>query len=145
MAPAYLQAVSHDDHTGVSQGTEQLLRGPLLLLSVVLLLCLRPEQTWVMECMDCPSSPIGSRAQGKEDVGGVGVLSVLPWARPTLRVSFLETLVVGEVHSLSDPLHSLYSACRRENMVLGVSGYSWGCQDRDSRKQGSQNDQKMRQ
>lgn len=64
----------------------------------------------------------------------------LPWARPTLRVSFLETLVVGEVHSLSDPLQSLYSAYKRENMVLGVSGYSWGCQDWSSRKQGSQND-----
>lgn len=37
-----------------------------------------------------------------------------PLVRPTLRASFLETLVVGEVHSLSDPLHSLNSACKRE-------------------------------
>lgn len=91
MAPAYLQAVSHDDHTGVSQGTEQLLRGPLLLLSVVLLLCLRPEQTWVIECMDCPTSPIGNRAQGKEDVGGVGVPSVL-----TLGQAYLESVLLGD-------------------------------------------------
>lgn len=45
-----------------------------------------------------------------------------PLVRPTLRASFLETLVVGEVHSLSDPLHSLNSACKREreSMVQGV-------------------------
>lgn len=57
MSAAYLQTVSHDDHAGVSQGTEKLLCGPLLLLPVVLLLCLQPEQMWVVKCMDCPSSP----------------------------------------------------------------------------------------
>lgn len=31
-----------------------------------------------------------------------------------MRVSFLVTLVVGDTHSLSDPLHSLYSAYKRE-------------------------------
>lgn len=38
---------------------------------------------------------------------------------PTLRVSFLVTLAVGDTHSLSDPLHSLDSACRRETEAGG--------------------------
>lgn len=121
MAPAYLQAVSHDDHAGVSQGTEQLLCGSLLLLPIVLLLRLRPEQTRVMGCMDCPSSSHCQQGTGKGEYRGCAWVSFpsSPWARPTLRASFLETLVVGEVHSLSDPLHSLYSAYKRENMMLG--------------------------
>jgi hypothetical protein len=43
-----------------------------------------------------------------------------PKSGPTLRVSFLETLAVGDTHSLSDPLHSLYSACRRETGWAGA-------------------------
>lgn len=44
---------------------------------------------------------------------------------PTLRASFLVTLAVGDTHSLSDPLYSLYSACggRQNGHQLAV----WGC------------------
>ena len=41
-ARAHLQAVGHDDHTGVRQGAEQLPGGALLLLAVALLLRLGP-------------------------------------------------------------------------------------------------------
>lgn len=37
-----------------------------------------------------------------------------PRSTPTLRASFLVALVVGDTHSLSDPLHSLESSCKRE-------------------------------
>jgi hypothetical protein len=46
---------------------------------------------WVMECMDCPSSPIASRAQGKEDIGGVGIPSVV-----TLGQAHLESILLGD-------------------------------------------------
>lgn len=48
-----------------------------------------------------------------------------PGPVPTLRASFLVTLAVGDTHSLSDPLYSLYSACKRES---GASGCRWGLQ-----------------
>ena len=57
----------------------------------------------------------------------------LPGPRPTLRASFLLTLAVGDTHSRSDPLHSLYSACRRDSgWVRAVQeGDRWGCRKQE--------------
>lgn len=52
----------------------------------------------------------------------------LPRPLPTLRVSFLVTLAVGDTHSLSDPLHGRQSACKRAR--CGEKGHgcgAWGC------------------
>lgn len=56
-------------------------------------------------------------------------LCPLPGPVRTLRASFLVTLAVGDTHSLSDPLYSLYSACKRDSSggQKGHQGAVWGC------------------
>lgn len=179
--PAYLEAVSHDDHAGVRQGTEQLPCGSLLLLPVVLLLGLDPGHPAGgsrdkalagprLSSSHPPappwSGPGGGRGQGQgeerrgEELGGAGRwpgrglpppfgrrghgdltgpfpqhmtnLCPLFGPVPTLRASFLVTLAVGDTHSLSDPLYSLYSACgggvqnRHQHAVWGCRGLGGG-------------------
>ena len=50
-----------------------------------------------------------------------------------MRASFLLTLAVGDTHSRSDPLHSLYSACRRDSSWGHAvqEGRCWGCRQQE--------------
>lgn len=99
MPPAYLQAVSHDDHTGIGQGTEELLCGPLLLLSVVLLLCLQPEQKWVTESMECPSSSHCQQGTGKGGFRAVALslCTVTPSRRVAYQIVILRSITVAKL------------------------------------------------
>ena len=90
---AYLQAVGHDDHAGVRQGAEQLLRGAFLLLPVVLLLRLGPGNpvggsrekalSWPLPRSSCqpaspPGLPLSSLGRGEKWGWGGGQSTARP-------------------------------------------------------------------